>query len=69
MAPKPLIVLFDEVDTLIEEGLVQTARYRDTVGAKEAWLIVFDRREKSRCLPWEERLSTRFINQINVVTC
>ncbi len=59
----------DSLETTIEEGLVQTARYRDTVGAREAWLIVFDRREKSRSLPWEERLSTRFINQINVVTC
>jgi len=59
----------DSLETTIEEGLKQTARYRDTVGAKEAWLIVFDRREKSRSLPWEQRLSTRSLNQINVVTC
>jgi len=37
--------------------------------AKEAWLIVFDRRDKSRSLPWEQRLSTRSMDQINVVTC
>ncbi len=59
----------DNLETTIEEGLKQTARYRDTVGAKEAWLIVFDRRDKSRSLPWEQRLSTRSIDQINVVTC
>ena len=59
----------DSLETTIEEGLKQTARYRDTVGAKEAWLIVFDRRDKSRSLPWEQRLSTRVVDQINVVTC
>jgi len=59
----------DSLETTIEEGLKQTARYRDTVGAKEAWLIVFDRRDKSRSLPWEQRLSTRTVDQINVVTC
>ena len=59
----------DSLETTIEEGLKQTARYRDTVGAKEAWLIVFDRRDKSRSLPWEQRLSTRSTDQINVVTC
>jgi len=63
----------DSLETTIEEGLKQTARYRDTVGAKEAWLIVFDRREKSRALPWEQRLSrsTRDTpgGPIEVVTC
>jgi len=59
----------DSLETTIEEGLKQTARYRDTVGAKEAWLIVFDRRDKSRGLPWEQRLSTRVTDGINVVTC
>ena len=41
----------------VEEGLKQTARYRDTVGAEEAYLIVFDRREKTRQQPWENRLT------------
>lgn len=63
----------DSLETTIEEGLKQTARYRDSVGAKEAWLIVFDRREKSRTLPWEQRLSrsTRDTagGPIEVVTC
>jgi len=63
----------DSLETTIEEGLKQTARYRDTVGAKEAWLIVFDRRDKSRTLPWEQRLSrsTRDTTggPIEVVTC
>ncbi|RCK73280.1 MAG: Cell division protein FtsI [Peptidoglycan synthetase] [Candidatus Ozemobacter sibiricus] len=41
----------------IEEGLRQTARYRDAVGASEAYLVVFDRRPEARTRPWEERLT------------
>ncbi|RCK72913.1 MAG: Cell division protein FtsI [Peptidoglycan synthetase] [Candidatus Ozemobacter sibiricus] len=41
----------------IEEGLRQTARYRDAVGASEAYLVVFDRRPEARARPWEERLT------------
>ncbi|MEW6709021.1 MAG: AAA family ATPase [Candidatus Riflebacteria bacterium] len=59
----------DSLETTIEEGLKQTARYRDTVAAQESWLIVFDRREKSRSLPWEQRLSMRTADGINIVTC
>ncbi|MDR1666851.1 MAG: ATP-binding protein, partial [Bacteroidales bacterium] len=32
----------------IEKGLEQTARYVDTYGCNEGWLVVFDRRDKVR---------------------
>ncbi len=63
----------DSLETTINKGLKQTARYRDTIGAKDAWLIVFDRREKARALPWEERLSKKIYEApdgpTTVLTC
>ena len=63
----------DSLETTITKGLKQTARYRDTIGAKDAWLIVFDRREKARALPWEERLSKKVYEAADgpttVLTC
>ena len=44
-------------DSTLEKGLRQVARYRATVGAVEAWLILFDRRPAARAKPWEERLT------------
>lgn len=41
-----------ELDTLLFRSLAQTAEYADHVGAEEAYLIVFDRRET---LSWDER--------------
>ena len=41
-----------ELDPLLSKSLQQTADYADQVGAEEAYLIVFDRRDK---LSWEER--------------
>jgi len=41
----------------IEEGLRQTAAYRDRIGAIEAYLMLFDRRPEARTKPWEERLT------------
>jgi hypothetical protein len=35
------------------EGLTQTARYMDTLGAKQGWLVIFDRRAAVR---WEDML-------------
>jgi hypothetical protein len=68
-----LVHPYDNLKTTIEEGLKQTAKYRDTVGAHEAWLIVFDRREKARAKPWEERLRKEQHQTpggpITVITC
>jgi hypothetical protein len=35
------------------EGLKQTARYMDALGAKQGWLVIFDRRA---AVSWEEKL-------------
>jgi hypothetical protein len=44
--------------TTVEEGVVQTARYRESIDANAAaYLLVFDRTEAGRARPWEERLS------------
>jgi hypothetical protein len=41
-----------ELDTLLPKSLEQTADYAEHVGAEEAYLIVYDRRDK---LSWDER--------------
>ncbi len=47
----------DGREATIEEGLVQVARYRDSVGAVESYLLVFDRRPEAKQQPWESRLT------------
>ena len=43
---------------LVQEGLEQIARYRDTIDPKApAWLVVFDRTGAGRAKSWEERLT------------
>ncbi len=39
-----------------KEALEQVARYLDTLGLTEGWLVMFDLRKK---LPWSKRLTTR----------
>ena len=60
-------------DTTLEDGLKQTTKYRDTVGASEAWLVIFDRRPEACARPWEERLTKRIIpvetGEIRLITC
>ena len=56
--PKQIIVLelkirYAALETLIEEGLVQTTNYMDKCGAKEGHLIIFDRRDS---ISWEEKI-------------
>jgi hypothetical protein len=40
----------------LEKGLEQTARYMDTYGCSEGWLVIFDRRTTVK---WEEKLYFR----------
>ncbi|MDR0544779.1 MAG: hypothetical protein LBG30_05485, partial [Odoribacteraceae bacterium] len=40
----------------LEEGIAQTARYMDTCGCAESWLVLFDRRPD---VAWEEKIYTR----------
>jgi hypothetical protein len=43
----------DSLETVIQRGGAQLARYLDTVGLGEGWLVVFDVRPGRT---WEERL-------------
>lgn len=58
-------------DTQTEErALLQVARYLDTAGLTEGWLVLFDLRST---LPWEQRLTTRTVEshgkRITIVGC
>src|SRR6056297_4229151 len=52
------------LETVIEEGLKQTAAYVDKTGAKEAYLIIFDQENKN----WDERIfiETRTFKNIKI---
>src|SRR6056297_3315669 len=54
----------NSLETVIDEGLKQTANYVDKTGAEEAYLIVFDQDNKH----WEERIfiETRSYNNIEI---
>ena len=58
-------------DTQTEErALEQAARYLDTAGLDDGWLVMFDLRST---LPWAERLSTRTVEvhdkRVHIVGC
>jgi hypothetical protein len=40
----------------LKEGLEQTARYMDTYGCSEGWLLIFDRRPE---LKWDDKIYMR----------
>jgi hypothetical protein len=44
----------NSLETVIKDGLKQTAKYVDKTGAKEAYLIIFDRENDT----WEEKIFT-----------
>jgi hypothetical protein len=44
----------NSLETVIKEGLKQTSKYVDKTGAKEAFLIIFDRENDT----WEEKIFT-----------
>src|SRR6056297_3321807 len=52
------------LESVIEEGLKQTAAYVDKTGAKEAYLIIFDQENKN----WDERIfiETRTFKNIKI---
>lgn len=48
----------DGRETIVEEGLRQITRYRDSIDpTAAAYLVVFDRTESGRATPWEKRLT------------
>jgi len=53
-----------------EEGLSQTARYRDKIDANApAYLVIFDRRPETKQKSWDERISWSEENGITVLEC
>ena len=53
------------LESIIEVGLEQTATYMDKTGAKEAYLIIFDRENAN----WDERIfiETRTYEQMEII--
>jgi hypothetical protein len=53
--------------TTLEQGLKQIKRYSDRFKADSQTLVIFDRREKARQSPWEERLKMEHVDDVMVV--
>ena len=52
-----LIHDYDTPETVREEGLEQITRYRNSIDpATPSYLAIFDRRKKSKDLPWDEKI-------------
>ena len=65
-----LVHSWDSPNEVQEEGLRQIAMYRDrTAPDAPAYLMIFDRRSKSREKPWDERLTWETLDGITVVGC
>jgi hypothetical protein len=65
-----LVHSYDTPEEIKEEGLRQTAMYRDKIdGAAPAYLLIFDRRPKAKQKSWDERLTWTHEGAITVVGC
>ena len=51
-----LKILYKSLEATLEDGLTQTADYRDRAGAEEGYLVIFDRTPNK---PWEEKCFIR----------
>ncbi|GHU76966.1 hypothetical protein FACS189461_5100 [Spirochaetia bacterium] len=59
-----------DAEAVKEQGLAQTAKYRDAIdSAAPAYLVLFDRREESKKNPWDTRLTWAKEKGITVVGC
>jgi len=55
-------------DSVKEEGLRQIARYRDTIDpTAQSYLVIFDRREQSKTLPWEQKINREKEGDITIL--
>jgi hypothetical protein len=53
-----IIHSYQTPEQTLAKGLVQTAKYRDTIGSDApAYLVIFDRRDPAKKAPWDERIS------------
>ena len=65
-----LIYSHDSPAEVLGEGLEQIVKYRDKIDkAASAYLVIFDRRPKTKEKPWEQRLSWEMKNGITVLGC
>ena len=63
-----LIHDYDTPDAVREEGIRQIVRYRDTIDpSAPSYLAIFDRREQSKTLPWEQKIKWETDNNITIV--
>jgi hypothetical protein len=60
----------DSLQTVREEGLEQIMQYRDQfTSGTPAWLLIFDRRAKTREKSWDERISWEQEGDVTVIGC
>jgi len=65
-----LLYSHNSFSEILDEGLEQTAVYRDKIDkAAPAYLIIFDRCPKAKEKPWEKRLGWEIIDSITVEIC
>ena len=63
-----LIHNYDTPDIVREEGLRQIVRYRDCIDpSAQSYLVIFDRREQSKDLPWEQKIKWETADDITIV--
>ena len=55
-------------ESVREEGLRQIVRYRDCIDpSAQSYLVIFDRREQSKDLPWEQKIRWETADDITIV--
>ena len=63
-----LIHDYDTSESVREEGLRQIVRYRDTIDpSAQSYLVIFDRREQSKNLLWEQKIKWEIAGDITIV--
>ena len=65
-----LIHDYDSTEEVLEEGLKQITKYRNSIdNTAPSYLVIFDRRIESKQKPWDERLGWSVEGEITVVRC
>jgi len=58
-------ILYSNLDKTINEGLIQTKEYMDSVNANDGVLIIFDRSNKT----WKDKIYQKNIDNIDIFGC
>jgi hypothetical protein len=65
-----VVYYYDSPAAVREEGLEQIRLYRDMIDAcAPSYLVIFDRRPKSRELPWDERITWEKDGEVTIIGC